>query len=62
MSYRIDGYDVVINGDVIGKDNYHGIIPPSDTNYAGVKIIGTSNADTAQEYITGQFSDDVRII
>ncbi len=62
MSYSIDGYDVVLNGDVIGKDNYHGVLPPSDTNYAGVKVIGTSNADTAQEYITGQFSDDVRII
>ena len=62
IRYNIDGYTVTLNGDVIGKNNYHDFLPPSLVNYAGLKILGVSNTDTAQEYTVGQFSDDIRII
>jgi len=58
----IDGINVVLNSDVIGRNNYFDTVVQNSTNQAGVKVLGLSASEKIQELTQDQFTDDVRII
>jgi len=62
FSYILDGLTVVVNSDVIGRNNYFDTVVQNSTNQAWVKVLWLSASDKIQELTNDQFTDDVRII
>ena len=62
MTYVVDGHNVTLNGDVIGRNNYFDTVAQDSSNQAGVKVLGVSASEKIQELTQDQFTDDVRIV
>ncbi len=62
ISYTLNGLDVVYNGDVIGKSNYHDTNIDNNTSQSGIKVVWLTSSERTTELTNNQFDDDVTIL